>query len=116
MSVDAYLDARAKFEALGAETQKLARDLALVAQELELRPGTFYFSNVGVGLPPDALLVPQSHGFDGNNWPSAKQIMQHLSDWHAAKTAMENAWSAIPADRQAGLKPPPSRRGPGLGR
>lgn len=115
MSTDAYLDAKAAFERIDGEIDQIARDLGLVAQSLSSNRSSFSFTNSGIGLSAPALMGTHSQSFDGNNWLSAKQIMEKLASYHSTKDAMFAAWKAIPHERQKGLVPPtsPSRRAPG---
>lgn len=73
-------------------------------------PGRFIFSNVGGGLPMEAVMSRDSKSADGNRWPSAAAINALLEKWHQAKEQMEGAWQSIPQDRKGGLVPPPTLR------
>jgi hypothetical protein len=54
-----------------------------------------------------AVMGTQSITDDGNTWPAAAVINTALTEWHAARQAMYNAFDGVPQDRRAGLVPPP---------
>lgn len=62
-------------------------------------------SNVQVGFPPEAHV----HSINADNWPTAQQLAEALSEWHKANHAVNNAWQAIPKEHKTGLQPPPTR-------
>lgn len=113
MSTDAYLDAKTAFERIDAQLNETAQFVGTVAQAMSGSRGTFSLANTGVGLPAEAIMSSKSGTLNGDKWPSAKQIMEGLAEWHKAKLAMLNAWNAVPQDRRTGLVPPP---GTGRGR
>lgn len=108
MSIDAYIAGRAEFIRINDEITALAANISSVGQALTARREVFSFSNTGVGMPMEVSLVQGNPSADGDRWPSAKQIMERLAAWHAAKNALRNAWQALSPDQQAALHPPPS--------
>jgi hypothetical protein len=112
VSADAYLDAKAAFDRANTKINELSHKVGRVAAALLHQRDTFTFSNVeGPGFPPEAIMSRSSVSEDGNTWPSAKTINQALAEWHQARQAMNSAWSAVPADRRAGLVPPAGTHG-----
>jgi hypothetical protein len=107
MSTDAYLDAKAVYDRVSAELDAVANLLRTVAAGIQGSRGSFIFSNVNVGLPPEASMSRGGVSVNGNDWPTAEAIQQKLAQWHVARTAMHTTWSAVPADRKAGLIGPP---------
>ena len=103
---DRYLEARAAFARSSAEMDGVANTLQEVGVGLREHRSKFHFSNVPTGLPMEAVMNPRSPTVDANRWLTADQIQQALARWHAARTEMTNAWSAIPRDIQPGLQPP----------
>jgi hypothetical protein len=106
MSIEAYLDARAKFDQVSRDVSAASDTLARVARNLTDKRNRFSFSNVSGGFPAEVLMSPDSVSMDGNAWPSAGAINLLLAQWHEAGFQMQQAWRAIPKERQGGLLPP----------
>jgi hypothetical protein len=110
MSTDAYLDAKAAFERIQQQIADAARSLVEVGNALQRSPGTFSFSNTSQGLPAEAIMSRDSVSANADRWPTAKRVMELLAEYHQAKSAMQQAWSNVPAGRRAGLVAPPGYR------
>lgn len=116
--IETYLKAKTEFEAMQGKLSSLSRLLTKVAQALEQQPGRMIFSNASPGLPMEASMSADSASFNANDWMSANQIQSLLAEWHAKKSAVMNAWAAIPPAMQSNLVPPnqPSRPNASRGR
>ncbi len=106
MSADAYLKARADFEAIKAQLATRVLAIRDVANILERDPGHFSFSNSGTGLPMEAIMTHKAKSMDANNWPSVEVIMALLAKFHHAKTELTTTWGAIPINQRTGLVAP----------
>ncbi|KAB1086514.1 hypothetical protein F4V91_08785 [Neorhizobium galegae] len=111
MSIEAYIAARATYVQVNASLDGLASTIGAVGKYLTQNRARFSFSNTGHGLPMEALMGRDCMSADGDAWPSAAQIMESLSQWHAAKNNVLNAWSSLTADQRAALQPPPFQTG-----
>ncbi|WP_439605477.1 hypothetical protein [Shinella sp.] len=106
MSIEAYLDARDAFAQAKARVDEYARELSIISDALRNKPNKIIVSNVSLGLPMEASMSRDSLSIDGSGWKTAEQFQQMLSDFHDAKSKMQNAWSTIPESRRAGLQQP----------
>ena len=110
MSIDDYIATRAEFVRNDAEVSELGKSIAEIGNAITQKRARFAFSNVGQGLPMEAMMSRDSVSADGNDWPSAQRIMEILAKWHAARSAVDSAWRALSRDQQAALQPPPVTR------
>jgi hypothetical protein len=106
-----YLETRRDFERIRDAISKFAGMLTAVANELRSDPADFSFTNTGQGLPT----IPKKN-LNGDDWKSAKQIMELLSEYHTARQAVRTAWSNVPSDLRGGLQPLPSGAEPASAR
>lgn len=111
MSIEAYIAARANYVRVNTALDSLASSISAVGRALTQNRARFSFSNTGQGLPIEAMMARDSISADGNDWPSARQIMESLSQWHAAKNDVINTWSSLNADQRSALQPPPFQTG-----
>lgn len=91
-------------EYLAAETQakRLADIVVAAGKKLEYWP-TVTLSNTGVSLPTNQY----GRDIDASIWPTALEIAEALSVYHAAQIAMREAWDLIKEPDRIGLQPPP---------
>lgn len=62
-------------------------------------------SNVGnISFPIEA----SEQSINADNWFTAEQLAETLSNWHKARHEVDNAWNAIPREDRTGLQPPES--------
>ncbi len=66
-------------------------------------------SNVGVLFPSEVTYDRSRGSLNGNDWPSAKQMAETLSNWHTAWHAARNAYRRIPEDQRKVVQPLPER-------
>ncbi len=104
--VEAYLQARAEFARVEAETGALADLLLHAGNALRNQPGRMGFSNTNGGLPMEAFMSRDSVSINADDWRTPQQIMALLARYHAAISNITNLWSSIPPNLQAGLQPP----------
>lgn len=110
--VQKYIEAKAKFEAAHAALDKINNQLAHVSSALTRFRGNFMFSNSSIGLPADVALNPRHESANARDWPTPDQINQALADWHAGKSGVNGAWSALSDDERGALQPPPKSADP----
>ena len=106
MSADAYLKARADFEAVKKQVMTIVQTIRDVANHLEKDPVHFSFTNTGTGLPPEAIMTRTAKSVDSNNWPNPTGIMALLVKFHEARSNVNTTWGAIPVSQRAGLVSP----------
>ena len=63
-------------------------------------------SNPSGRLPP--ALIEKYHFLDISVWPTGGQIEHCLTHWQTARSAMQQAYQAIPEDQREGIEPPPA--------
>jgi hypothetical protein len=107
MTANAYLEALAHFNECDAEVSR-AVDILGVGNQLQNNRAYFSFSHTQSDLPPEASLSRRSASFTANNWPDVPKLMGMLSRWHKAWAGVQSAWSNVPDNLKAGLKPPPA--------
>jgi len=66
-------------------------------------------SNVSVGFPPEVAMVQGIPTLNANNWPSAKQIAEALSNLHQKRHQVENIWQSLSDADKDIVNPPPSK-------
>jgi hypothetical protein len=100
------LDARKEHERAVAVVKKLSVAVRTVGEALLTDPLRFMFSNLPIGLPPEA-----SHGYgrksvDARDWPSAEAIQNALLALHEAKAKAQQLWDRVPEADRGGLIAP----------
>jgi hypothetical protein len=103
-SIQDYQESLRKLEAARNKVERFVVEIKNGANSL-LAWDQVVISNVQVGFPPEA----QVHSINADNWPTAQQLAEALSEWHKANHAVQNAWQAIPKADRTGLQPPPVR-------
>lgn len=63
-------------------------------------------SNSGLGFPPEVALNRNSPSFDVNQWATATEIAEALSEYHKTKADVRRAYDAIPASQREVIVPP----------
>jgi hypothetical protein len=64
-------------------------------------------SNLGIGFPPELVLIPGRPTIDARTWPSAETIGKALSEYHQARSAASGIYNSIPPEDRVGLSAPP---------
>lgn len=102
--IQAYQEALKQLETSTSQVERYVVEILNGASKLR-HWESVVISNSGIGFPIEA----HGESIDANNWPSAQQLAEVLSEWHKVYHAVNNAWNAIPKDRRVGIQPPPSR-------
>lgn len=108
-AIRSYLEERAAFERLNAETTeffaRLHGYISYFRKPEWNTPGwkNLAISNLGILFPTGST----SYSIDGKTWPSAQEIGERLSSWQFARENLDNKWNSIPNDLRGGLQPPP---------
>lgn len=105
--IETYQSAVAKYKAAVAKCEAIAKTVHAASDALHNWRNTM-MSNVGGGWPMEVALNRRNPSIDGNQWVTAQQLATALLDYHAARSAMDNAYSAIPATQRDVVVPPPA--------
>jgi|tagenome__1003787_1003787.scaffolds.fasta_scaffold18014867_1 hypothetical protein len=100
--VNNYLKAAREFDEADAKVNRYRDLVGEVYTGLSHHRHEFSFSNIGeIGLPPEAIMGRGATSSNARHWPTAADIQTSLQEWHKAKNAVVQAWSAIdPNDRR----------------
>jgi hypothetical protein len=107
MQADQYLAARAEYVRIVAILNKQGEMFEKLGEAIRRNPGRVSFKNLE-GNPPTAMAAPGGPVVDASTWPSPAQMNALLVDFHAAKAALRDVWTSIPAKLREGLAPPPA--------
>jgi len=105
--IEAYQNAVTKYKAVVAKCEAIANTVHQASNALRNWRKTM-MSNVGGGWPMEIALNRNSPSINGSEWVTAHQLATALQDYHAARSAMDNAYSAIPATQRDVVVPPPA--------
>jgi len=105
-AIRSYLDAQEKYENVSNDLANIVNILESVSKNIKQNPGGFSFSNTKCGLPPSAIFATMGNSINANDWKSAEEIQQLLSQWHAARDSVRNAWNAVPVQDRKHLHEP----------
>jgi len=103
--IEQYQAAKSGFEAATKRCIEIAGIVNRAAVALRDWKKTM-ISNVSAGFPAEVALNRFAPSIDANEWVSAQDLAMALSDYHKAKTAMHNAYNAIPAGQRDVIVPP----------
>lgn len=73
------------------------------------QPYEFMVSNVDVGFPPEVAMVGDIPTLNADNWPTAKQIAEALSDLHKKRHQVEIIWHSLSNTDKNIVNPPPPK-------
>lgn len=91
-----------------AKVQQIQEIIASVLGALH-KPFEFMVSNVDVGFPPEVAMT-QVPTLNANDWPSAKQIAEAISNLHDKQRKAEHAYRSLSKADQQIVSPPPDKR------
>ncbi len=90
--VTKYADAKNRYKKAMQRLKEIGHFLYEVGDAMQRNPGSVGFSNTGVGVQMGAI----TNTYNGDNWLTAKQIMELNAEMHKAKHEAENCWHALP--------------------
>lgn len=73
-------------------------------------PYEFMVSNVSTGFPPEVAMAQGIPRLNANEWPSAQQIAEAVSNLHRKYSQAENAYHALSSTDKGIVNPLPDRK------
>lgn len=108
-----YSDATAELNSSYSKIRSLGEIIADVGWSLRNKPYGLMVSNLKpnlkVGFPPEVALREGVPSLNANNWPSAQDIAQALSDLRKARHQVDNLWGSLSATDKQLVSPPPEK-------
>jgi len=99
-----YQEALRELEVATRNVEKYVATITDVSEKLQ-NWDRVVISNVGdIGFPPEAHVK----SINADDWFTAIQLAEALSNWHKVCHEVRNAWNAIPSENRMGLQPPES--------
>ena len=105
-----YSDAIAELNSAYLKVRSLGEIIADVGHTLNNKPYELMVSNVKVGFPPEVAFREGIPSLNADNWPSAQDIAQALSDLHKARHQVDNLWHSLSASDKQIVSPPPEKK------
>jgi len=104
-----YSDAIGELNKATAQVLAIASIIRDVAHAINTNPYQLMVSNVDIGFPPEVAMARGIPSLNADNWPSAKQIAEALSNLHQKRHEVDNLWHSLSDADKNIVSPPPSR-------
>lgn len=99
-----YLNSVGELEKARSKVRKYGEQLTEVARALNNHPHKVTVSNAQVMFP---ITEDREYVLNANDWPSAKQLAEVLSDYIQKRTKASKLYSSLTEAQKAQLKPHP---------
>ena len=105
-----YSKANGELDQANNDLDKIRSLIQHVGQQLAVNPLSFSVSNAGVDFPAE-VIMSHNPSLNANDWPSAKQIGEVLSNLHTKRKAVEDVWRRLSIEDKKIVRPPEWLRG-----